>query len=163
VLQEIDSHERSIRFLPVFQHAIQTPAIVEPTERPFHLPALATIPPVMPISGGPATRNRDMILAVGREGNNPALPQGATMRFTIVPFVQTQALGLSVAFADANTINWLQQLNEVISVGGTEREVERVAIGLDHQVPFQPVNAVFSRVANFFFCPVLAFTTLASW
>jgi hypothetical protein len=162
VLQEKDSHERPIRFLPVLQHAVQTPAIVEPTERPFHFPALATIPPVMPIFGGPATQNRDMVFAIGREGNNPALAQGAAVRFTIVPFVQAQAFGFPFAFADANAINRLQQFDQIVTVGRTEREVERMAIGLDDQMTFQPVNSVFARVANLFFCPFLDFTTLAS-
>jgi hypothetical protein len=162
VLQEEDSHKRPIRFLPVFQHAVQAPAIVEPTERPFHFPALATIPPVMPIFGGPAPRNRDMVLAIRREGNNPALAQGAAVRFTIVPFVQAQAFGFPFPFADANAINRLQQFDQILTVGSTESEIERMAIGLNDQMTFQPVNSVFARVADFFFCPFLDFTTLAS-
>jgi hypothetical protein len=162
VLQEIDSHERPIRFLPMFQHTVQTPAIVKPTKRPFHFPALATIPFVMTIFRGTATGNRNMILAIGREGNNAAVPQGAAVRFAIVPLVQAQAFGFPFAFADANAINCLQQLDEVISISGTKSEVERVAIGVNDQMTFQPVNPVFSRVADFFFCPFFDFTTLAS-
>ena len=128
----------------MFQHAVQAPAIVEPTERPFHFPALATIPPVMPILGGPAPRNRDMVLAIRREGDNPALAQGAAMRFTVVPFVQAQAFGFSFPFADANAINRLQQLDQIVTVRSTEREIERMTIGLNDQMSFQPVNSVFS-------------------
>ena len=87
MLQEKDSHESPIRFLSVFQHAVQAPPIVKPTERPFHLPALAAIPFVMTIFRGPATGNRDLILAIGREGNNPAVAQGAAVRFAIVSLV----------------------------------------------------------------------------
>jgi hypothetical protein len=162
VLQEKDSHERPVRFLPVLQHAIQAPPIIEPTERPFHFPALTAIPFVMTIFRGTTTGHRDMILAIGCEGNNPAVAQGAAVRLAIVPFVQAQAFGFPFAFADANTINRLQQLDEIIAVGGTEREVQRMAISVDDQMAFQPVNPVFSRVANFFFCPFLDFTTLAS-
>jgi len=87
VLQEKDSHERPIRFLPVLQHAVQAPPIIEPTERPFHFPALTTIPFVLTIFRGTATGHRDVILAIGREGNNPALTQGAAVRFAIVAFI----------------------------------------------------------------------------
>jgi len=162
VLDEKDSHKSPIRFLPMFQHPVPTPAIVEPTERPFHFPALATIPPVMPIFGRTATRNRNLIFAIRREGNNPTLTQGAAVRLTIVSFVQTQAVRFAFAFADANAINRLQQFDQIITVSSTEREVERMAIGVDDQMAFQPINSVFSRVSDFFFCPFLDFTTLAS-
>jgi hypothetical protein len=136
VLQEKDSHERPIRFLSMFQHAVQAPPIIEPAECPFHLPALAAIPPVMQIFRRTTTGNRDMVLAIGRERNNSSLAQGAAVWFTIVPLIQAQAFGFSFAFADANAINRLQQLDEIISVGGTESEVERMAIGVDDQMAF---------------------------
>jgi hypothetical protein len=162
VLQEKDSHECPISFLPMFQHTVQAPPIVEPTEGPFHFPPLPAIPPVMPIFGGTATWNSDMVLTIGREGNNPALTQGAAVRLTIVAFVQTQALGFPFALANANAINRLQQFDEIIAVGGTEGEVKRMAIGVDDQMAFQPFNSVFSRVADLFICPFFDFTTLAS-
>lgn len=144
MLQEKDSHERPIRFLPVLQHAVQAPPIIEPTERPFHFPALTTISFVMTIFRGTTTGNRDMILAIGREGNNPALSQGAAVRLAIVPFIQAQAFGVAFAFADANTIDRLQQFDEIIAVGSTEREVEGMPMRVDHEVAFEPVNPVFS-------------------
>jgi hypothetical protein len=162
VLDEKDSHERPICLLPVLQHTIQTALIVEPTERPFDFPPLAAIPPVMKLFRGPTPWNRDMVFAIGREGNNPAVTQGATVGFTIVSLVQPQAFGFPFALADANAINRLHQLDQIITVGSTKSEGERRAIGIDHQMAFQPVHAVFSRVADFFFCPFLDFTTLAS-
>ncbi len=136
MLQEKDSHERPIRFLPVLPHAVQAPPIIEPTERPFHFPALATIPFVMTIFRGTATGNRDMILAIGREGNNPSLTQGAAVRPAIVPFVQAQAFRFPFAFTDANAIDRLQQLNEIIAIGRAESKVKRMAIGVDDQMAF---------------------------
>ena len=103
-----------------------------------------------------------MVLAIQREGNNPAVAQGAAVGFAIVPFVQAQAFGFSFPFADANAINRLYQFDQIITVGGTGGEVERLAIGLNDQMPFQPVNSGFARVADFFFGPFLDFTTLAS-
>ena len=103
-----------------------------------------------------------MIFAIRREGNNPTLTQGAAVRLTIVSFVQTQAVRFAFAFADANAINRLQQFDQIITVSSTEREVERMAIGVDDQMAFQPFNLVFSREPNFLVRPFLDFTTLAS-
>jgi len=85
-----------------------------------------------------------MILAIRRERNNPALAQSAAMRFAIVPFVQAQAFRFPFAFADANAINRLQQLDQIIAVSRTQGKIERMAIGLDDQMAFQPVNPMFS-------------------
>jgi hypothetical protein len=98
----------------------------------------------MDVFRGTTACNRDMVFAIRGEGNNPTLTQGAAMRLTIVPLIQAQALGLPSAFADANAIDRLQQLDEVIAVGSTQSEVERMPIGVNDQVAFQPFNAVLS-------------------
>jgi hypothetical protein len=136
VLEEKDSHEGPIRFLTMFQHAIQSPTVVEPTERPFHLPPLAAITPVMDIFRRAAARNGDMVRAIGSDWNNTPLAQGPAMRFAIVAFVQPQAFGFALPLADANAINCLQQLDEVIAVRFTQGEVKGVPIGVDDQVAF---------------------------
>ena len=123
MLDEKDSHEGTIRFLAMFQHAVQSPMDVEPTERPLHLPPLAAITPVVAIFGRAPARNGDMVLTIGGDGNNASLTQGAAMRFAIVAFVQTQAVGVALALANANTSEGLPQLDEVIAVGFTQREV----------------------------------------
>ena len=144
MLEEKDSHEGPIRFLAMFQHAVESPMIVEPTERPFHFPPLAAIAPVMDICRRAATRNGDMVLAIGGNGNNAALPQGAAMGFAIVAFVQPQAFGFALPLADANAVDRLQQFEDVIAVGFTQGEVEEMAIGVDDQMAFEPFNPVFS-------------------
>lgn len=73
MLEEKDSHEGTIRFLAMFQHAVQPPMVVEPTERPFHLPPLAAITPMLNIFRGTAARKGDMVLAIGGDGNNATL------------------------------------------------------------------------------------------
>jgi hypothetical protein len=163
VLEEKDSHEGPIRFLPMFQHAVQSPMAVEPTERAFHLPPLAAITPVVAIFGRAAARNGDMVLAIGSEGDNAPLAQSPAVRFAIVAFVQPQASGFAFPFANANAINGLQQLDEVIAVGFTEGEVEGTAIGVNDQMTFQPFKPVFSGESDFFVRPFLDLTTLASW
>ena len=84
-----------------------------------------------------------MVLAIRRERNNPSLAQGAAVRFAIVPFVQPQAFGVPFAFADANAINRLQQLDEIISVGGTEGEVEGMAMASMTRWRFSPLIRCF--------------------
>lgn len=85
-----------------------------------------------------------MVFAIRRERNNPTLAQGTAVRFAIVAFVQAQAFGFPFALADTNAIDRLQQLDEVITIGRTESEVERMAIGLNDQMAFQPLNSMFS-------------------
>jgi hypothetical protein len=162
MLEEKDSHEGAIRFLAMFQHTVQPPMVVKPTERPFHLPPLAAIAPVMNIFRGAAPRNEDMVLAIGGDGNNAPLAQGPAVRFTIVALVQPQAFGFALALADANPINRLQQFGDIIAVGFTQGEVEGMAMGVDDQMAFQPFNPVFSGVPDFLVRPFLDFTTLAS-
>jgi len=163
VLEEKDSHKGTIRFLAMFQHAVQPPMVVKPTERPFHLPPLAAIAPVLNIFRGTAARNGDMVLAIGGDGNNATLAQGAAMRFAIVAFVQPQAFGVALTLADANAVDRLQQFEDIIAVGFTQGEVEGMAIGVDDQMAFEPFNPVFSRVPDLGVRPFLDFTTLASW
>ena len=162
MLEEKDSHEGPIRFLAMFQHAVQPPMDVEPAKRPFHLPPLAAVAPVVDIFRRTTTRNGDMILAIRGDGNNAALAQGTAVRLTIVAFVQPQAFRFALALADADAINGLQQLDEVIAVGFAQGEVEGMPMGIDDQMAFEPFNLVFSRVPDLGVQPFLDFTTLAS-
>jgi hypothetical protein len=84
------------------------------------------------------------------------------MRIAIVAFVQPQAVGFALTLADADAINRLQQFAEVITVGFTEGEVERIPISVDNQMAFEPFNPVFSGVPDLGVQPFLDFTTLAS-
>jgi hypothetical protein len=163
VFNEKDSHEGTIGFLAMFQHRVQSPMDVEPTERPLHFPPLAAITPVVTIFGRTPTRKGDMVLTIGDDGNDAALTQGAAVRFAIVAFVQPQAFRFALPLADANAIDRLQQFDEVITVRFTQGEVQRMPIGLNDQMPFQPFNPVLSRVADFLIRPFLDLTTLASW
>ncbi len=136
MLEEKDSHEGPIRFLPMFQHAVQPPMDVEPTERPFYLPPLAAITAVVAIFGRAAARNGDMVLAIGHDRRNAALAQSPAVRCAIVAFVQPQAGGFALPLADANASNCLQQLAEVIAVRFTQGEVKGGPIGVADQVAF---------------------------
>ena len=163
MFKEKDSQEGPVSFLAMFQHAVQPSMAVEPTERPLHLPPLAAIAPLSDIFRWTTTKNSDMILAIGGDRNNAPLAQRPAVRFAIIAFVQPQAFGVTLALADANALNGLQQLDKVIAVGFTQGEVQRMPMAINDQMPFQPFNPVFSRVPNFFVCPFLDLTTLASW
>ena len=162
MFKEKDSHEGPVSLLAMFQHAVQPSMDVEPTERPLHLPPLAAIAPLMDIFRWATTRNSDLVLAIGGERNHAPLAQRPAVRFAIVAFVQPQAVGFTLALADANALNGLQQLDKVIAVGFTQGEVEWVAIGVDDQMAFQPFNPVFSGVPDLGVRPFLDLTTLAS-
>ena len=163
MFKEKDSHEGPVSLLAMFQHAVQPSMDVEPPERPLHLPPLAAIAPMMDIFRRTTTRKSDMVLAIGGDRNNAPLAQRTAVRFAIVAFVQPQAFGFALALANANTIEGLPQLDEVIAVGFTQREVQRLPIAINDQMPFQPFNPVFSGVPDFFVRPFLDLATLASW
>src|SRR6059036_3489673 len=126
MFEEKDSHEGPIGFLAMFQHAVQSPMDVEPTERPFHLPSLAAIAPMMGIFRRAAARNGDRVLAIGGDGNNAPLAQRPAVRFAIVAFVQAPAFGFTLALADANALNGLQQLEKIMAGRFPQREVQRM-------------------------------------
>ncbi len=163
MFNEKDSHEGPIRFLAMFQHAVQPPMDVEPPERSFHLPSLAAIPPVVEIFGWAPARDGDMVLAIGGNGNNASLAQGLAVRFTVVAFVQAQAFGFAFTLADATALNRLQQFDKVVAVGFTQGEVEGMPVGGNDQRAFQPFKPVFSGVPDLGIRPFCDLTTLASW
>jgi len=119
VLEEKDSQEGPRGFLALFQPAVQPPRDVEPTERPFPLPALAAIAPRMDSFRRATARDGDRVLPRGGKGNKASLAPPTAVRFAIVAFVQAQAFGLALARADAKASEGLQQLAKVIAVGFT--------------------------------------------
>lgn len=85
------------------------------------------------------------------------------MGFALVAFVQPQAVGFAFALADANALQRLQQLGEVVAVGFTQSETKGMTLGIDDQRALEPFTPVFSRVPDFGVPPFLDVTTLASW
>jgi hypothetical protein len=162
MLEEKDSHEGPLRFLAMFQHPVQPPRAVKPTERSFHLPPLAALAPVMASFRGATPWKSDMVLAIRSKGNKAPLAQRPAVRFTVVAFVQAQAVGFALPLPDADAIKGLPQLEEGITVGFTQGTVEGRTMGINAQLPCQPFTLVFSRVPDFLVRPFLDFTTLAS-
>ena len=115
MLDEKDSHEGTVRLLAMCQQAVQSPMVVEPTERPLHFPSLTAITTGVAIFGRTPMRNGDMVLTMGSEGNKAALTQGPAVRFALVAFIQTQTVGFTLTLAAAKALAGLQQLEEVIA------------------------------------------------
>ena len=153
MFEEKDSHKSPIRFLAMFQHAVQPPTVVEPTERPFHLQPLAPIAPGMDICRRAAARNGDLVLTIGGNANKASLAQGLAVRFTVVAFVQVQAFGFAFPLADANAINRLQQFDKVVAVDFTQGEVEGRAIGVPTRWRFSPLNLCSPEYPTSVFAP----------
>lgn len=65
-------------------------------------------------------------------------------RLTVIALIQTQTLGPPPAFADPDTINGLQDFTLVIPVGFAQSKIERIAVGVNHQVAFEAANTVFA-------------------
>ncbi len=108
MLDEEYAHLCAIRFLTLFEQAIHAAISVQPTKRPFSFPTLATVPFFQPILRRTAQRLCDMDIAIRRNGHDAALAQSPAMGFTIIAFVQAQALGPSEATANPNAIDRFQ-------------------------------------------------------
>ena len=104
-----------------------------------------------------------MIAAIRRIRDDPTLTQLLPERLAIVTFIETQSLGTTTAFPDLDAIDRFQDFPLVIPVGFAQSEIERIAVGVNHQVAFEPVNTVFPRIPYLVFAPFFDFTTLASW
>ena len=107
-------------------------------------------------------RNSDMIFPVRNNRNNPTGAKSTAQRFTVIAFVQPQALRFTFALADADAIKGGQDGSLVMPIGFGDGEVERMPMRLDEEVTFEPANTVFARVANLRRSPFFDLITLAS-
>jgi hypothetical protein len=138
VSDEEDSQKSAIRFLIPFQEPIQAAGLVEPGKGAFHLPTLATVPFVMTIFRGTPAGNGDMIFTVGRKRDNATGTELAAQRFTIIPFIQAQAVRFTFALADANSIKGDQNGPLAMPVRFADREVKGMPMSVYHEVSFEP-------------------------
>lgn len=85
-----------------------------------------------------------MILTILGIRYDPALTQLLSEWFAIVPFVESQPFRAAATFADFDAVDRFKCLALIMPVGFAQREVERIAIGVNDQVAFEAVNTVFS-------------------
>jgi hypothetical protein len=103
-----------------------------------------------------------MIFAVRSNRDNASSPEVAPQRFAVIPFVQAQALGLTFALPDSDTLKCGKDSALIMPIGFAESEVERMPMRFDYEVPFEPENAVFAGVADLGRRPFFDLMTLAS-
>ena len=89
-----------------------------------------------------------MVFPVRSNGDNAPSAQRTAQRFTVIAFVQPEALGFSFALADADPIEGGQEGALVMPIGFGDGEVERMPMRLDEEVAFEPAQPVFAGVAD---------------
>lgn len=85
-----------------------------------------------------------MIRTIRGIGNDPAFSQLLPEWLTVIAFIETQPLRTAAAVPDLNGIDRFQDFPLVVPVGFAQSEIERIAVGVNHQVTFEPVDTVFS-------------------
>lgn len=85
-----------------------------------------------------------MILAVWSVGHDPAFTQFLSEWFTVITFIESQALWTPSAFTDPDAIDRFKDFALVVPVGFAQSEIERIAVRVTHQVAFEAANTVFS-------------------
>lgn len=137
IFDTVSTHQRSVGFLSALQEPIQPPIVVNPSKSAFHFPTLPTIAFLLPVFGRASPGNADMVLAIGNNWNDPSLAQGAAQRFTIIALVQSQAFGTPPTLPNTNAIHGFQNIDLIIPMGSAQREVQRMPMGLDDDMPFE--------------------------
>ena len=138
MLDAEDSHERTIRFLVVLQHAIQATHVVNPGETALDFPALPTVTFVMSVLGRSPARDADMVVAKGDNRDDPSAAQFTPQGFTIITLIQSQTFGFAFTFADPNAIHRFENFALLMPVGFAHREVQRMSMPIHDQVTFEP-------------------------
>ena len=85
-----------------------------------------------------------MIGTIRSIGYDPAVTQFLSKRFTVVTFIKSQTLRTTTAFTNLDAIYRFKEFALVMPVGFAQSEIERIAVGVNHQVAFEAVQTVFS-------------------
>jgi len=157
------SHKGTISFLTLFEKAISAAVVIDPSEASLNFPTLPTIALLVFILWRSPLWHRHVIRTIRGIGNDPAFSQLLPERLTVRAFIETQPLWTVAPVTDLDASSRFQDVPLVIPVGFAQSEIERIALGVNHQVAFEPVNTVFSRIPYLIFAPFFDFTTLASW
>ena len=75
---------------------------------------------------------------------DPAVTQFLSERLTVITFIKSQPLRTTAAFNNLDAIYRFKEFALVMPVGLAQCEVERIAVRINHQVAFEPVQTVFS-------------------
>lgn len=77
-----------------------------------------------------------MVFAIGDNGDNAAVPEFSSERFTIIAFVHAEAFGPPPTFPNADAIHRFQNVDLVIAIRFTQCEMERVSVCIRNDVAF---------------------------
>lgn len=146
----------------MFKEAIQPTLVVNPTESSFYFPALTTVAFFSMILRWPTEWNADMIITIRNDWDDPASTQLAPQWLTVVPLIKSQTFRAQTTFTDLDAINGFEDLNLVMPMPFANGKVQRMTVSLDHDVPFDALQSVFSRISDFAVRPFLDLTRLAS-
>ncbi len=160
---EKDSDKSATRFLTAFEKAVQPPEAIEPRKGALDLPPLTAVPFVFAFMNGLHAGLRPALLPIRGQGNDTTLAECCSQGVTIVAFTEAEAGGAAAPSANFDTIDGLEDLHLVMTVGFTHRAAQGVAAGINDQVAFEAGNPVFAGVAYLVFSPLLDLMTLASW
>lgn len=163
MLYEVYSDKSAVWSLGFLKHSVQSAIIIRPAEGSFHLPPLSTISFLPSVFRRSASLYGNMVLSIIAYGCNPSLSQDLPQRLAVVSLVQPQSFWLSFPFAYPYPVHSAQDMSLIVVVGLANRKSERIAFRINYEMPFKPLNPMFSRVSCLFFTPLFDFTTLASW
>lgn len=144
MFDEIDSHKGAISFLTFFKKTIQAITVVEPSKVPFDFPTLPAVTLLVFIFRRSPFGNRHVILTILGVRHDSAFTQFLSERFAIVAFVETQTFRTAKSLADFDAIDGFKDLALVVPISLAQSKVERIAVGINGQVAFEALQAVFS-------------------
>jgi len=85
-----------------------------------------------------------MVTTIGSIRYNPALAQLLPEWLAVVTFIESQTFRTAPPFANFEAINRFEDFALIVPVSFAQAKVERVTIGVNHQVAFEAVQTVFS-------------------
>ncbi len=75
---------------------------------------------------------------------DPAVTQFLSKRLTVITFIKSQTFWTTAAFTNLDAIYRFKEFVLVMPVGFAQCEIERIAVGVNHQVAFDTIQTVFS-------------------
>lgn len=66
------------------------------------------------------------------------------MRFVVVSFVESQPFRSTFPLPNPDTVNSFDKMPLIIMIGAADMKIQRIAVGINDEMAFQPFNPVFS-------------------
>ena len=131
MFNEKDSDKSAVRFLIAFKKAVQPTKAIDPSKGAFDFPPLTTVSFMFAFVSGLRSGLRNAVLAIRGQRNDAPLAQGFAQGVTVIAFIKAEAGGTATPFANFEAVDGFEDLNLVMTVGCTQRAVQRIAVGID--------------------------------